>query len=120
MISNPDNKRIELDNNYVKKIINGLNQLIENIETYYKIFNNIFNNYNVNNKNYQILKNVRQININNNIYKELVEINHNKNYFDKINKIFNLFYEMKGRNDQDHFNFYKSNKKYYSKITSFL
>ena len=76
IISNPDNKRMELDklkeeidifNNYVKKIISGLNQLIENMETYYKIFNNIFNNYNVNNKNYQVLKNINKISINNNI-----------------------------------------------------
>ena len=120
IISNPDNKRMELDklkeeidifNNYVKKIISGLNQLIENMETYYKIFNNIFNNYNVNNKNYQVLKNINQISINNNIYKEIQEINRNKNYFDKINKIFNVFYKMKGKNDQDPFNFYKSNPK---------
>ena len=118
MISNPDNKRIELDNlkneinifnNNVKKIINGLNKLIENMETYYSIFNNIFDNYNINNKNYNILKNIAQINLTNNIYKEIQEINRNKNYYDKINKIFNIFYKMKGKNAQDPFNFYKLN-----------
>ena len=50
IISNPDGKRSELDklkneinifNNHVKKIISGLNQLMENMETYYKIFDNI-------------------------------------------------------------------------------
>lgn len=50
IISSPDSKRAELDklkneinifNNHVKKIISGLNQLMENMETYYKIFDNI-------------------------------------------------------------------------------
>ena len=118
IISNADNKRIELDklqkeiiifNTNVKKIITGLNQLIENMETYYNIFNNIFNNYNVHNKNYQVLKNISQINIENNIYKEIFEINKNENYLSKINNIFNIFYKMKGKNNKDPFNFFKSN-----------
>ena len=116
IISNPDNKRIELDklkteinifNNNVRKIISGLNQLIENMETYYKIFNNIFNNYDVKNKNYQVLKNMNQIDTNNNIYKEIFEINQNNNYIEKINKIFNIYYKMKGNNIIDPFSFSK-------------
>ena len=115
IISNPDKKRIELDkikseidifNKNVRKIINGLNQLIENMETYYNIFNNLFNNYNVNNKNYHILKNIKQIDINNNIYNEILQINQNKNYIEKINKIFNIYYKMQGKNNIDPFNFY--------------
>ena len=122
IISNPDNKRIELDkikneidifNKNVKKIINGLNQLIENMETYYNIFNNIFNNYNVNDKNYHVLKNINQINLNTNIYNEILQINKNKNNIDKINKIFNIYYKMQGKNNLDPFNFfnYDSNEK---------
>ena len=116
-ISNVDNKRAELNklkneinifNSHVKKIINGLNQLIENMENYYKIFDNIFNNYNIKNNNYQVLKNLSQINLDNNIYKEIYEINKNKNYFDKVNKIFNIYYKMKGKNDNDPFNFYRN------------
>ena len=93
IISNVDNKRTDLDklkneidifNNNIKKIINGLNQIIDNIENYYKILNDIFNNYNIYNKNYQVLKNMNQININNNIYKEIFEINRNKNYPEKF------------------------------------
>ncbi len=118
IISNTDNKRIELDklkkeinifNINVKKIITGLNKLIENMETYYNIFNNIFNNYNVQNKNYHVLKNISQINIENNIYKEIFEINKNENYLSKINNIFNIFYKMKGKHNKDPFNFFKSN-----------
>jgi len=116
-ISNIDGKRIDLNklkneinifNIHVKKIITGLNQLIENMETYYKIFDNIFNNYNINNNNYQVLKNLSQINLNENIYKEIYEINRNKNYLDKVNKIFNIYYKMKGKNDNDPFNFYRN------------
>ena len=118
IISNVDNKRKDLDklkneidifNNNIKKIINGLNQIIDNIENYYKIFNDIFNNYNIYNKNYQVLKNINQININYNIYKEIFEINRNKNYSEKINRIFNVFYKMKGKDNIDPFNFFDSN-----------
>ena len=118
LISNPDNKRTQLDylkneidifNNNVKRIINGLNQLINNMESYYKIFNNIFNYYDVKNKNYQVLKNMNQIGINNEVYQEIVEINKNDNYIEKINKIFNVYYKMKGKNNKDPFSFSKIN-----------
>ena len=133
IISNPDNKRIELDklkneidifNKNVKKIINGLNQLIENMETYYNIFNNVFNNYNVNNKNYHVLKNINQINLNTNIYNEILQINKNKNNIDKINKIFNIYYKMQGKNNLDPFNFfnYDSNENdiLFSNVPSYI
>ena len=54
IIIEPDNKKIELEkikdeinilNNNIQKIIYGLNQLVKSLETYYKTFNNIFNNY---------------------------------------------------------------------------
>ena len=119
IISDPDETRVELDkikneidtfNNNIKNIICGLNQLIENMETYYKIFNNIFNNYDVKNKNYQVLKNINQIDIKNNyFYKEISEINKNDNYKEKVNKILNVYYKMKGNNNDDPFSFSKSN-----------
>ena len=117
IISNPDDKRGELDklkkeidifNNNIKKIINGLNLLIENMQTYYKILNNIFNNFDIKNKNYRVLMNMNQINMNNNIYKEILEINQNIDYTDKINKIINIYYKMNGNNNKDPFNFSKS------------
>ena len=114
IISNIDNKKIELEkikieidifNNNVKKIINGLNQLIENMEIYYKIFNNIYNNFDEKNKNYNVLNNMKLIDINNNICKELLEINKNNNYNEKIDKILKIYYKIKGNNDNDPFNF---------------
>ena len=114
LISNTDNKRNELNqlkkevdifNNNVKKIIKGLSQLIDNLETYYKIFDNIFNNYDIKNKNYQVLLNINQINLNNNIYKEIHDINMSSNNNEKIKNIFKIFYKMKGNNNKDPFNF---------------
>ena len=114
IISNTDNKRDELDklkkeidifNKNVKKIIKGLNQLIDNLETYYKIFDNIFNNFEIQNKNYQVLLNINQINENSNIYKEIHDININNNNNEKIKNIFNIFYKMKRNIDTDPFNF---------------
>ena len=79
------------------------------MENYYNIFNNLFNNFSVNNKNYHVLKNINQIDINNNIFNEITKINQNKNYIDKINKIFNIYYKMQGKNNIDPFNFYNYN-----------
>ena len=50
--------------NEIKKIKNICDKFIENIEIYYTICSDIINNYNYNNKNrnYQILKNINDIN----------------------------------------------------------
>ena len=118
IISEPDGKKAEIDklkkeidifNKNVKKIINGLNHLVENMEALYKINNNIFNNFNINNKNYHSLKNIEQINLNNNIYNEILQINNDKNYNNKINQILNIYYKMQGNNNTDPFNFLNNN-----------
>ena len=115
IIPNQDEARNKLDqlreeintfNNNIKRIINGLNQLIDNIETYYKIFDNILINYNIKNKNYQVLKNINEIkNIGNTIFKEIYDINNNKNYMERINDILNIYYKMKGKENKDPFGF---------------
>ena len=121
IISDPDNKREELDKiqnevnifiNNIKKIISGLNELIVNMESYYKILNNIYNNYDVKNKNYQSLDNMNQININSDIYLEITEINNNINYKEKLKSIFDIYYKMKGKNNTDPFDFFSNEYNY--------
>ncbi len=57
-------------NNNIKEIIYKLNKVIVNFENYYKIVNDTINNYNISNRNYEILKNIKEIN-NNNIINEI-------------------------------------------------
>jgi hypothetical protein len=118
IISEPDNKKIELEifrneinifNNNIKKIINGLNQLIANMETYYQIFNDIFNTYDIKNKNFQVLDNMKQIDTNSDIYKEISEINKCNYSKEKIDKIMNVYCKMKVINNIDPFNFSQNN-----------
>ena len=56
---------MELFNNNLKEIIKQLNDLIDSMNIYYEINNNILNNYEKQNRNYQKLKNIKEININN-------------------------------------------------------
>ena len=100
---------INIYSNNIKKIINGLNHLIENMETYYKIFDKILTNYNIKNKNYQVLKNINEINIDNNIFREIYDINKSKNYMEKVDNILNIYYKMKGKQNLDPFGFFNNN-----------
>jgi len=81
----------------IKEIIDNLNKVIENLEIYYKIGNEILNNYDNKNINYEILYNINEININNeNIIKDINNINNDKNInnkFKKINNIYNKIYD---------------------------
>ena len=64
-------KEIDLFNNYIKKIITNLNDIISRMNIYYEINNNIIKNYEMKNRNYQILQNIKEIDNNREIYKTL-------------------------------------------------
>ena len=71
----------ELKNNieiFRKKILeykNALDNVLENVEIYYQISNDYFNNYNSKNRNYEILKGYNEIiSQNTNIIKYIQEI----------------------------------------------
>ena len=99
-IENIRNKMKELKaiidkfNKNIDEIIILLKNLKDNIEKFYMIFDNILNNYDINNsnRNYQILYNLNIINnINDNkIINEIKEIINENNIVYKFNKIFNL------------------------------
>ena len=54
----------------IREIKNICDTFIENIKKYYKIYSDVINNFNNKNRNYQILKNINEINI------CLVNVNH--------------------------------------------
>ena len=85
-------KEIDKFKNKINEIIQKFNIIKENIEEYYKIIKNITTNYIINKKrNYEILKNIKEIIYNNKIINDIKKIN-NDNYNDFIdiyNKLIN-------------------------------
>ena len=78
-------------NNYIKEIMNKLKDIIESIDIYYNIMNNIVNN-NTENKNYQQLQNINEfMNYKSNILKDMEEImeDNKENKFDDLMNIYN-------------------------------
>ena len=102
IIPNLNNIEIERNNlretinnfkNDINGIINKLTSLIENIESYYKIYNDIINNYEIKNRNYIILQNINNIinyskNFEDNL-KEIIQIKNINNKFPELMKIYN-------------------------------
>ena len=84
-------KEIDIFNNNIKEIINKLNEMINIMNIYYEINNNIINNYEKKNRNYQVLQNIKQININNEIYNKLKNINKMTNIKDKLYNIIDFY-----------------------------
>ena len=84
---------IDIFNKNIEEIINKLKKVKENMEIYFKINNNIINNYIIEkNRNYEILQNINEIN--NNIYGEINKINNDENINNKIINIVNIYNKM--------------------------
>ena len=86
-------KKIDKFKNKIENIIKMLDKVIENIEIYYKINTEIINNFEFNNRNYQILQNINEIK--NNI--EINDINqmiNDNNIDNELKKIIYLYNEM--------------------------
>ena len=82
---------IESINKDIKLIIKELNEFSEFMEKYYQINNDILNNYDMRNKNYDMLMNLKEINDDNEIYKILIKINDIDNLNSKFKKIIDLY-----------------------------
>ena len=79
----------------INLIIDKLNYVINNIETYYKINNDIINIYEKKNKNYQIYKNVQNINdYNKSVIKDIEDTLKSANLVDKFVNIFQMYTKM--------------------------
>ena len=82
-------------NSNIKEIINEitkqLNGFSEVINKYYEINKNILDNFNVKNRNFQVLENIKEISINNIIFSKLKNIKDNKDLKSKIYDIIDLY-----------------------------
>jgi len=79
----------------IEEINIALNKVLFNIELYYKIFNNIINNYNNKNRNYQNYFNINEIsNSTNNIISDLNNIINENNMNNKLNNILDIYYKI--------------------------
>ena len=94
---------IDICNNYIKTIIEQLNKIISIMNLYHDINENILNNLDEQNKNYETLQNINEINLDNNIFKRISKINNIQNE-DYINKIFDIidFYKKMSLKKKDY------------------
>ena len=79
-------------NENVNKVIEVLNKAKEKINTYYKLEEIIFNNFDKNERNYELLYNINELISNNNtIINDIKSINNENNYTNKFRYIFNIY-----------------------------
>ena len=107
--------RINIFNKIIDDSIKKLNELKYNIQKYYEINYNLINNFNIKNRNYQLLKNIGNMNINiinknlnklineyniNNILKiDRIDYDDDEQYF-KENLVITLKYKIKENDDK--------------------
>ena len=87
-------KDIDIFNNNIKEIINILNKVMETMEKYFKISNDIISNIENKNINYEILNNVDEIINNNEIIKDINIIINDNNINNKFNNILDIYNKM--------------------------
>ena len=85
---------IDIFKSDIKIIINKLNKVMENIDIYYNLNNNIIKLYDRNNRNFEILQNINEINYNN-IINEINKINEDNNIINKFKEIMNIYKKMR-------------------------
>ena len=93
-------EKIDKFNKEIKLIIDKLNCVINNMEIYYEINNDIFNSYKKTKKNYQTYINVQNINESNKLVikdiDQIINLNNEAKKFEYINKI---YYKMNKKNE---------------------
>ena len=82
-------KKIDKFNDDIKKIIELLSDVVKKMNIYYEINNNLVNNYEPQNKNFEILQNIKEIK-NNILMKDIDEIINEKNIIYKFEKIMQI------------------------------
>ena len=90
---------IEKLNNQIKD--DKLNKVLEAMKEYYEINNDIINNFEIKNRNYQSLQNMKEIYTNNIIIENLKKINNNNNINDKLINIIELYNNIYSNNNNE-------------------
>ena len=91
---------IDQTNEMIRELIEQLNGFSKIINKYYEINKGIFDNYDVKCRNFQVLKNIEEINNNIIIFSKLKNINANKDLKGKIYDIIDLYRNIKENNDK--------------------
>ena len=88
-------KKLDIFINTIKDIMKRLNNVIENMELYFKMNNDTIDLYKTENRNYQILNNIIEFqNYNKIIIKDIKEINDENNISNKFKYIINIYNKM--------------------------
>ena len=108
-------------NNDVKTIITKLINVTKTMKTYYFINNNIINDYDIQNKNYQILHNIHELNIySNKIIQDMNKMINENDIFNKINILLEMDYKMNNIIENIRPNNIKKKTVKFNKSTNFL
>ena len=92
--------KIDKLNEDINKIIKMLKDISEEMEIYYKINYDLLNNYELQKRNYHILKNINFIKNNINI-NDIDEIINNNNINSKFNNLLNIYEKLMNNNDDE-------------------
>ena len=84
---------INLFNNDINRLLKLLNEVKDKMNMYYKIHEDMINNYDNKNRNYELLYNLNQFQ-NDNIIDEIQKVIEDKTMIDKFNEIFNIYRKM--------------------------
>jgi len=80
----------------LSKLSNIINSVINNYEIYYNIYYDLISNYLIEERNYHILKNIKNIKFNE-IFKDLDNINSEGHFFKKFEKVYEVYNKMSCR-----------------------
>ena len=82
-------------NNHNNEIIIKLNNIIQNVESYYNIYNDLITGYEIHKRNYQMLQNIKDMDrYNKDFIYELNNIIQENNIYSKLEKLLNLYNKM--------------------------
>ena len=93
-------KEIDTIKGDIAIIIKQLTELNKTMDIFYEINSDIVNNYEIKNRNYQLLENINEINIKNDIFNDIKKINSIDNFSNKLVNILELYDKINSDNNQ--------------------